>query len=107
MNGLKVYNPWLPSIPVGWETIVFHDKPWSYIDSIRISFQPFVMGLSFFMPLDLAFSAWFFDFLKKAAQLLIVAVTGQRQLYFDEQAQGAWVGHSGIVDRAKAPYKCD
>ena len=92
LNGLKVFNPWLPAIPVGWETIVFHDKPWSYIDSIRISFQPFVMGLSFFMPLDLAFSAWFFYFLKKAAQLLIVAVTGQRQLYFDEQAQGAWVG---------------
>jgi len=92
LNGLKVFNPWLPAVPVGWETIVFHDKPWSYMGSIRISFQPFVMGLSFFMPLDLAFSAWFFYFKKKAAQLSIGAVTGQRHFHFDEQAQGAWIG---------------
>ena len=50
------------------------------------------MSLSFFMPLDLAFYAWFFYFKKKAAQLSISAVTGQRHLHFDEQAQGAWIG---------------
>ena len=60
------------------------------------------MSLSFFMPLDLAFFAWFFYFLKKTAQLSIGAVTGPRHLYIDEQVQGGWVGHSGIVDRAKA-----
>ena len=56
-----------------------------------VSFQPFVIGLAFFMPLDLAFSAWFFYLLKKMTQVLM-GVTGWHSLYFDEQAQGAWVG---------------
>ena len=50
------------------------------------------MSLSFFMPLDLAFFAWFFYFLKKTAQLSIGAVTGPRHLYIDEQVQGVGLG---------------
>ena len=92
LNGLSVFYPFLPAIHVGWRVIAFHDKPWNYMGSTRISFQPFVIGLSFFMPLDLAFSAWFFYLLKKMTQLLLGATTGVRDLYFSEQIQGAWIG---------------
>ena len=90
LNGLSNLYPALPSVPVGWTRFNFNEKPWSYMVYTRISFQPFVIGLSFFMPLDLAFSAWFFYFLKKLTQLLLGATMGWRNLYLDEQAQGAW-----------------
>lgn len=92
LNGLSVLFPSLPDIPVGWTSIHFREKPWSYMGGTRISFQPFVIGLSYFMPLDLAFSAWFFYFLKKFTQLTLGATMGWRNLYFPEQAQGAWSG---------------
>ncbi len=89
LNGLHVLYPAVPSIRVGWQYFNFPDKPWSYMRGTLISFQPFVIGLSFFMPLDLAFSAWFFYIFKKMT-LILMGVAGWRNLYFDEQAQGAW-----------------
>ena len=65
LNGLHVLYPAVPSIRVGWQYFNFPDKPWSYMQGTLISFQPFVIGLSFFMPLDLAFSAWFSLHLQK------------------------------------------
>ena len=89
LNGLHVLYPAVPSVRVGWQHFNFPDKPWSYMRGTLISFQPFVIGLSFFMPLDLAFSAWFFYIFKKLT-LILMGVAGWRNLYFDEQAQGAW-----------------
>ncbi len=91
LNGLAVFYPFLPSIPIGWQRINFQEKPWSYMVYTRISFQPFVIGLSYFMPLDLAFSAWFFYFVKKFTQLFLGTTMGWRNLHLDEQAQGAWI----------------
>ena len=91
-NGLKAFYPFVPYIPVGWTQISFQEKPWSYMHGTRISFQPFVIGLSYFMPLDLAFSAWFFYFFKKMTQLSLGVTMGWRDLYLEEQAQGAWIG---------------
>ena len=91
LNGLHTFYPFVPAIPVGWQRLAFEDKPWIYMGGTLVSFQPFVIGLAFFMPLDLAFSAWFFYLLKKMTQVLM-GVTGWHTLYFDEQAQGAWVG---------------
>lgn len=34
---------------------IFTDKPWSGLRAMRISFIPFIIGLSFFIPLDLLF----------------------------------------------------
>ena len=92
LNGLRAFHPSLPYIPVGWRVIEFPDKPWGYMGQTRISFQPFVIGLSFFMPLDLSFSAWFFYLSKKIVQLLVGTTTGLRNLHFIEQSMGAWIG---------------
>ena len=93
LNGLSVEFPILPMIHVGWRTITFQAKPLSFMAPTRISFQPFVIGLSYFMPLDLAFSAWFFYLLRKGVEMLSGALAGGvRQLYMREQVQGAWIG---------------
>lgn len=91
LNGLHALYPAIPAIPVGWQNITPREKPWVYSGRTLISFQPFVIGLSFFMPLDLAFSAWFFFLLQKLMRMFL-GVMGWRTLYFDEQAQGAWIG---------------
>ena len=91
LNGLHTLYPSVPDVPVGWQNIIPQEKPWSYIGWTPISFQPFVIGLSYFMPLDLAFSALFFFFFKQMTRMLL-GVIGWRTLYFHEQAQGAWVG---------------
>ncbi len=91
LNGMSVFYPSLPALRVGWQVIPFETKPWSYIDPTRVSFQPFVIGLAYFMPLDLAFSAWFFYFVKMATQLIVRSTTGTRELYLDEQVQGVWI----------------
>jgi hypothetical protein len=53
---------------------------------------PSVIGLSFFLPLDLAFSALFFYFLGKI-QLVVCSATGwYTNPYLDEQSQGGWIG---------------
>ncbi|MDE0186777.1 MAG: hypothetical protein OXP71_15155 [Candidatus Poribacteria bacterium] len=97
LNGLSFQFPFFPNIPVGWTRFTFDEKPWSYMVYTRISFQPFVIGLAYFMPLDLAFSAWFFYFLKKLTQLSLGVTMGWRNLYFDEQAQGAWIALGALA----------
>ena len=92
LNGLHTLYPFVPAVPVWWQRVNFVEKPWSYAGGVLVSFQPFVIGLSYFMPLDLAFSAWFFFILQLLIRVLLGAAMGIRNPYFDEQAQGGWIG---------------
>ena len=92
LNGLHTLYPFVPAVPVWWQRVNFVEKPWSYAGGVLVSFQPFVIGLSYFMPLDLAFSAWFFFILQLLIRILLGAAMGIRNPYFDEQAQGGWIG---------------
>ena len=98
INGLNFLYPSLPSIPVRIHQIghLFREKPWSAIGLwTHVSFYPFVIGLAFFMPLDLSFSCWFFYLFGKA-QAVFASAVGLRGVYFFEQSIGAWIG-IGIV----------
>ena len=58
-------------------------------------FYPFLIGLSFLIPLDLTFSTWFF-FLFRKLERLVGAITGWNTIpqypFFGEQATGAMIG---------------
>ena len=62
VNGLSYFVPSLPIIGVRFRDIgyLFTEKPWNALGTVRFSIYPFVIGLGFFMPLDLSFSCWFF-----------------------------------------------
>lgn len=63
INGLHVLYPALPSLPVVHIVNLqsfFAEPPWSSMGWMPVSFYPFAIGICFFMPLDLAFSCWFF-----------------------------------------------
>lgn len=63
VNGLNVLYPLLPSIPIVQVVDIlsfFPERPWNAMGTTPVSFYPFAIGLCFFMPVDLAFSCWFF-----------------------------------------------
>ena len=94
LNGVRYLYPALPYIPIKpWDNIhLFHDEPWDALGTMLLSFNPFIIGLSFFMPLDLSFSALFFYFLGKALLVGRRVLGSHTGFYLDEQAQGAWIG---------------
>jgi hypothetical protein len=79
MNGLNFLYPAIPNIPVSRRTIayLFTEQPLSAMrrDGFNVSFYPFALGLSFLMPLDLAFSCWFFYLMGKI-ELVLGSMTG-------------------------------
>ena len=94
LNGVSYLYPSFPYIPIKpWDNIhLFPDEPWNALGTMLLSFNPFIIGLSFFMPLDLSFSALFFFFLGKALLVGRRILGWHTGFYLDEQAQGAWIG---------------
>jgi hypothetical protein len=77
---------------------IFVDPPWSAIGYSRLSFHPVIVGLTYFLPLDVAFSAPFFYLLTKAEQIGAAAYgwhgtggMGAQPPYIAEQGAGAFL----------------
>ncbi len=60
LNGLSVYFPAIPQIPVRYRWIRFSPRWQVALTSIAIAFYPFVIGIAYLLPTDLTFSTWFF-----------------------------------------------
>ena len=94
LNGLQFFFPMLPEIPVRKYNlnIYFTQKPWIAMGSMPLRFHPYLIGFSFILPLDLAFSCTFFYLLQKV-QLLFGSMVGVSTLqgypFFGEQGAGA------------------
>ncbi|MFC1714641.1 DUF6785 family protein [Candidatus Poribacteria bacterium] len=96
INGLSSLYPTIPSIATGYEIGKhFTEKPWNAIGYTLISFRLSIIGLTYFMPLDLAFSCWFFFWLGKFERVF-ASIMGWQNLHLNERAAGAWVG-IGII----------
>ena len=97
INGLGYFYPQIPIVPVKRHDLghFFVEKPWSAIGWFPISFYPFAIGLSFFMPSDISFSCWFFYLFFKG-QHILGSMLGLRSLprfpYSDEQSWGGYMG---------------
>ena len=96
MAGLQRIYPSIPAIsltPVNMSRY-FTEKPWSALSGMHLSFYPFVIGLGFFIPLNLAFSFWFFYLFWKW-QNVMASILGMRSIprfpYVNEQSIGAYV----------------
>ena len=98
LNGLHQFYPLLPLINVkitNLTPIFENQKPWSGIGQLLFTLYPWVIGLSYFMPTNMAFSCWFFFMFRKAQQVLAVALgyegTDLWYPYVREQAFGALI----------------
>ena len=101
VNGLHELWPAVPLIKV---RVVHYDEfmrglfrgyPWGALAGTRLSFYPFAIGLGLLLPLDLAFSCWFF-YLFWRGQALVSALVGLSRLpgfpYVAEQSSAAYLG---------------
>ncbi len=97
INGLHHLFPAVPGIGGKAYDIspFFTMKPWSAIGWTPVAVYPFVVGLGFFIPLDLSFSCWFFYLFWKGEKILASAL-GMQSLpglpYIEEQSFGAYIG---------------
>ncbi len=92
LNGFHDLFPVVPQFPYGYRLDPFlTDKPWNAIGYVWMSFNFAIVGLTYFMPLDLSFSCWFFFWLTRGERVL-ASVMGWRSLYLNERASGAWIG---------------
>ncbi len=96
MNGLHVLFPPVPYVHLKLTYLdsYFTEKPWNAMGTTRISFYPFMIGLGFFLPVELSFSCWFF-FVFRQLTRVFSSYLGQSNLpgfpYFHEQSAGAWL----------------
>jgi Family of unknown function (DUF6785)/Domain of unknown function (DUF6784) len=101
-NGIAFLHPSLPQINVKLHDLSprFVGAPWNAIGWTPLSYYPFIVGISFFLPSDVAFSCWFFYLFRKAQQV-VAAATGWGRLpgapFLVEQAWGAWMAFAGLA----------
>jgi len=80
LNGFHFLFPRVPGIQNIYNmSSLFVSKPWDSLQPMVIAFYPCAIGLAYFMPLDLAFSTWFFFFFWKA-QLVTGSILGLHSL---------------------------
>lgn len=101
VNGFHELWPQVPLIKVrvvhydAYMSSLFRGFPWGALAGTRISFYPFAVGLGLLLPLDLAFSCWFF-YLFWRAQYLLSALFGLNKIpyfpYVNEQSSAAYLG---------------
>lgn len=119
INGLHAFVPAVPELPIRSVEIgqYFTEKPMSAIGWTPVCFFPFVIGLSYFMPLDLAFSCWFFYLFWKL-EFVLGDSLGLRSLpefpYIKPQSSGAylaigilaiWSGRRHIINLFKSLFR--
>ncbi|MBD3184274.1 hypothetical protein GF312_18470 [Candidatus Poribacteria bacterium] len=80
LNGAHYIIPAVPGVKNIYDISgLFVSKPWNSATPIVIAFYPSAIGLAYFMPMDLAFSTWFF-FLFWKAQIIFGSAFGMHSL---------------------------
>ncbi|MEO2002645.1 MAG: DUF6785 family protein, partial [Candidatus Poribacteria bacterium] len=94
-TGLHFFFPTVPTLgkPVDIGRYITA-KPWDAIGWLPVAVQPFCVGLSYLVPLELSFSGWFFYFVWKmervAASALGIRMNGFP--FVEQQTTGAYAG---------------
>lgn len=76
VNGLALYYPDVPRIPLGLTANQFFtEAPWNQIGNVQIQVFPAIVGVSFLLTSEISFSLWFFHVFSKL-QLVIAYILG-------------------------------
>lgn len=99
LNGFNAIWPDVPYIHLKLNNIGRYlvSKPWNAVGWLPISFYPFVIGLAFFIPLDLSFSLWFFYLFWKMQRVLWYVMG------FSTQG-GSFSGYKSIIEQSSGAY---
>ena len=97
LNGFHFYFPVIPQFRIRIPDIghFFTIEPWNAVGWMPLVVYPWLVGMIFFIPLDLSFSCWFFYWLMKGLKVMGSA-SGWRTLpqfpYSRHQSFGAYMG---------------
>ena len=98
INGLNALLPVLPKIPLSYNLAThFVDRPWNAIRSwpgMPVQANPFIIGLTFVIPVGLLFSCWFFYLVWKLQYILgsMAGVNIPGYPFANQQVLGAYLG---------------
>lgn len=74
MNTIALNAPNVPLVSLRAEldlaSLVANDPPWNAMGRTPLSFYPFVIGLAYFIPVEVTFSAWFFFLLTRVENIV-------------------------------------
>jgi len=66
VNGLNLYFPDVPNIPLGLNTgQFFTEAPWNQLGNIQVQIFPAIVGISFLLTSEVSFSLWFLHLFSK------------------------------------------
>ena len=97
VNGLHFLFPNLPGLGGEFYDLrpLFTTKPWNAIGWTPIVFFPFVIGMAYFIPLDLSFTFWFFYIFWKF-EMIFGSIAGLQRIpgfpFIFDQSFGVCVG---------------
>ncbi len=106
MASLNYLYPSIPFFPIKPSdprlnlTPFFNASPWNGMGEFELSFYPLVIGLTYFLPLDVAFSLWFFFLFGRLENVFATAagyhdpgasMAMSRMPYVGEQSAGAFL----------------
>jgi hypothetical protein len=96
------FFPIKPSDPrLNLTPLYSNTPPWSGLGNLELSFYPLVIGLTYFLPLDVGFSLWFFFLFTRLENVAATALgyhdpgaslATSRLPYIGEQSAGAFLG---------------
>jgi len=71
MNGLNLYFPQVPAIPLSVDTgKMLTEAPWNQIGWVELRIFPVVTGITFLLTSEVSFSLWFFYWVLKAELIM-------------------------------------
>ena len=77
LNGLGHFFPSIPTLPIVHFSNLreyLTERPWNAMGNVWFSLYPFAIGVCFFLPVDLAFSCWFFFIFWKLQRVVASAM---------------------------------
>lgn len=100
--GMHAFFPAIPTLNVKLNSLhrYLQGRPWDFMGQADLSFYPFMIGLAYFLPLDLSFSCWFFYVVRLGQQIvggLMGGDTGRFFPFLGEQGAGSWLALAFIA----------
>lgn len=98
MNTLALNVPRIPLISLRADTDLatfMTQAPWNAIGRTPLSFYPFVIGIAYFIPVDVTFSSWFFFLVTRAENVFGAALNIDAGMTGTPKATFPFIGQQG------------
>lgn len=98
MNTLALNDPRLPLLSlradIDLQTYITQ-PPWNAVGRFPLSFYPFVIGVAYFIPVDVTFSSWFFFLVTRAENVMGAALNIDAGMTGSNKATFPFIGQQG------------